>query len=114
MKKYVMNIQKMTMTVLCIYFSASEQKKVCLEQKGVVEQLENDDFLNASEEEIDQNMKGQELFMDIGEIITWVIYLGRTAILSITGFILYAFVFLPVLCVIVKLIKIFWKHREKD
>lgn len=48
----------MTMTVLCIYFSASEQKKVCLEQKGVVEQLENDDFLNASEEEIDQNMKG--------------------------------------------------------
>ncbi len=52
--------------------------------------------------------------MDIGEIITWVIYLGRTAILSITGFILYAFVFLPVLCVIVKLIKIFWKHREKD
>ena len=58
MKKYVMNIQKMTMTVLCIYFSASEQKKVFLEQKGVVEQLENDDFLNASEEEIDQNMKG--------------------------------------------------------
>ena len=52
--------------------------------------------------------------MDIGEIIAWVIYLGRTSILSITGFILYASVFLPFLWVIVKLIKIFWKHREKD
>ena len=40
--------------------------------------------------------------MDIGEIIAWVIYLGRTSILSITGFILYASVFLPVLWVIGK------------
>ena len=43
--------------------------------------------------------------MDIGEIIAWVIYLGRTSILSITGFILYAFVFLPVLWVIVNILE---------
>lgn len=80
-----MNIQKMTVTVLCmalcfsnvvyaaedytatveeekvenvdLILTNSEQKKVCLEQKEVVEQLENVDFLNASEKEIDQNVK---------------------------------------------------------
>lgn len=52
--------------------------------------------------------------MDIGEIIAWAIYLGRTSILSIIGIILYAFMFLSVLWVIVKLIRIIGKHREKN
>ncbi len=52
--------------------------------------------------------------MDIGEFIAWVIFFGRTAILSIFGIILYAFAFSPVILVIVKLIKIVWKRGEKD
>lgn len=55
----------------------------------------------------------RELFMDIGEIIAWVIYLRRTSILSIMGIILYAFMFLPVLWVIVKLIKIIGNIKKK-